>query len=96
LNIAFKVFAYFTVEQGSIIIISKQANGRRSSFKMRVYVDQDLCISCGLCIDTAPAVFQWNDDEKAQAIEEEVPSHVEEDAREALENCPTDAIKEME
>ncbi|TYP49763.1 ferredoxin [Thermosediminibacter litoriperuensis] len=61
---------------------------------MKLYVDQDLCISCGLCIDTCPAVFSWGDEGKAQAIEGEVPADAENEAREALENCPTEAIKE--
>lgn len=61
---------------------------------MKVFVDQDLCISCGLCIDICPAVFDWNDDGKADAIVDEVPADAEDDAREALESCPSEAIKE--
>ncbi|MEW5899629.1 MAG: ferredoxin, partial [Bacillota bacterium] len=59
---------------------------------MRVQVDQDLCISCGTCIDLCPDVFSWNEDEKAQAIEEEIPEELENDAHEAVESCPTSAI----
>lgn len=61
---------------------------------MKVYVDQDLCISCGLCIDICPAVFDWNDDGKADVIVDEVPANAEDDAREAMESCPSEAIKE--
>ncbi|HQA61015.1 MAG: ferredoxin [Tepidanaerobacteraceae bacterium] len=61
---------------------------------MKVYVDQDLCISCGLCIDICPAVFDWNDDGKADVIVDEVPADAEDDAREAMESCPSEAIKE--
>ncbi len=60
---------------------------------MKATVDQDLCISCGACIDTCPEVFDWNDDDKAHAIVDEVPEEVEEQAKEAEENCPTEAIK---
>ncbi len=59
---------------------------------MHVEVDQDLCISCGACIDTCPEVFEWNNDEKAQAVKNEVPAELEELASEAAESCPTDAI----
>ncbi|HOV79612.1 MAG TPA: ferredoxin [Bacillota bacterium] len=59
---------------------------------MRVEVDQELCISCGACVDTCPDVFDWNEDEKAHAVVEEVPSDLEEEVREAAENCPTSAI----
>lgn len=61
---------------------------------MRVKVDQELCISCGACIDVCPEVFEWNEDDKAQSIVEEVPADVEDQANEALESCPTDAIIE--
>ncbi|WP_027364184.1 ferredoxin [Desulfotruncus alcoholivorax] len=60
---------------------------------MHAEVDQDLCISCGACIDTCPEVFDWNDDEKAHSVVDEVPSELEEQASEAAENCPTDAIQ---
>ncbi len=63
-------------------------------FPLKLTVDQDLCIGCGLCIDTCPSVFDWNDDGKAQVIVDEVPEDVEDDAREAMENCAAEAIKE--
>lgn len=59
---------------------------------MHAEVDQDLCISCGACIDTCPDVFDWNNDEKAHSIVDEIPSELEEQASEAAEGCPTDAI----
>lgn len=61
---------------------------------MRVEVDQELCISCGACIDACPDVFEWNEDEKARSAVEEVPSDLEEQAHEAVEGCPTSAITE--
>lgn len=61
---------------------------------MRVEVDQELCISCGACIDTCPDVFEWNDDEKAHSVVDEVPSELEEQVHEAVESCPTSAITE--
>lgn len=60
---------------------------------MKASVDPDLCISCGACIDTCPEVFDWNDEEKAQAIVDEIPDDQEDLAKEAAEGCPTDAIK---
>lgn len=62
---------------------------------MRVKVDQDLCISCGTCIDICPDVFNWNEEEKAQAFVEKVPEKAENDVQEAMENCPTYAISEQ-
>lgn len=62
---------------------------------MKVYVDQDLCIACGFCIDTCPAVFDWNDDGKSEAIVDTVPDGEENACRDAVEGCPTEAIKEI-
>jgi len=59
---------------------------------MQAEVDQNLCISCGACIDACPEVFNWNHDEKAHSITDEVPSALEDQASEAAEGCPTDAI----
>ena len=62
---------------------------------MKAHVNQDLCISCGLCVSTCEDVFHWNDDEKAEAIDEEVPSDLEDLVKEAIEGCPTEAIEEV-
>ena len=62
---------------------------------MKAHVDQDLCISCGLCISTCEEVFHWNEDDKAEAIEEDVPEGLEESVQEAIDSCPTEAIKEV-
>lgn len=63
---------------------------------MKVYVDQDLCISCGLCISICDDVFSWNDDDKAQAIDQEIPEEFTDEVEEAVESCPTEAIKYQE
>lgn len=60
---------------------------------MKVFVDQDLCISCGLCISICDEVFSWNDDDKAEAIDEDFPEELADDVEEAVESCPTDAIQ---
>jgi len=62
---------------------------------LKVVVDQDLCISCGVCISLCEEVFSWNDDDKAEAIDEEVPAELEEVVQEAIDSCPTEAIKEV-
>ncbi len=62
---------------------------------LKVGVDQELCISCGTCVDLCPEVFQWNDDDKASAVTHDVPAELEDQANEAIENCPTNAIAEQ-
>ena len=62
---------------------------------MKVEVNQDLCISCGVCVDECPEVFDWNDDGKAEEKTKDVPGGQESAAKESVDNCPTDAIKEL-
>ncbi|TEB07083.1 Ferredoxin [Pelotomaculum schinkii] len=59
---------------------------------MQVEVDQELCISCGVCVDLCPDVFGWNENEKAHSTVDEVPAEFEEVAQEAIDSCPTSAI----
>ncbi len=59
---------------------------------MSVYVDDGLCISCGLCVNLVPEVFEFNENNVSEVkgqINEENESMV----RQAVEGCPTDAIK---
>ena len=60
---------------------------------MEVKVDQDLCISCGLCVSSCPEIFVWNENEKAETPNEPVDQEFEECVQEAADSCPTDAIE---
>ena len=60
---------------------------------MKVKVNPELCIACGACISLAPAIYDWAENGKAQAKGEEVPSELENEAKEAVESCPTEAIE---
>jgi len=62
---------------------------------MKMEVDQDLCISCGACVDVCPEVFDWNNDDKAKVTVEEIPHEYEDSSHEASEGCPTNAIREI-
>lgn len=59
---------------------------------MKVKVDPDLCISCAVCANMAPDLFVMNDDGVAEETVSEVPADQEDLAREAAEECPSDAI----
>ncbi len=52
------------------------------------------CIACGMCVSVCPEVFSMSDEGYAVAIEEDVPTEVEDSAHEAAEGCPVDAIEE--
>ena len=62
---------------------------------MRAYVDQDLCIGCGLCPSVAPDVFEMNDDGKASAVSDTTDEN-RDAVKEAIESCPVSAIRDEE
>lgn len=59
---------------------------------MRVTVDEETCIGCGLCVEDCPEVFEMNDD-KARVKVDEVPEEVLESCKETAEDCPVEAIQ---
>jgi ferredoxin len=59
---------------------------------MKVMVDEETCIGCDLCSETCPEVFEMNDD-KVRVKVDEVPEEVADACREAVENCPVEAIQ---
>ena len=62
---------------------------------MKVKVNQDKCIGCGACPSLVPEVFDFNDNGLAHAIVEVVPNELEDQAKEAIVNCPVEAIEEI-
>lgn len=63
---------------------------------MKAIVNQDECISCGMCIDICSDVFSYNLDNKSVAIdgdilEENIPL-----VAEARDACPVNAISIVE
>lgn len=59
---------------------------------MKAYVDQDGCISCGLCIEVCPEVFSYNEDGKSEPIKDDIPENCLERAEEARDGCPVSVI----
>lgn len=60
---------------------------------MKVKIDPDLCTACDLCVDTCPDVFEMGDD-VAEVKVDQVPAGLEDDVKEAIESCPSEAISE--
>ncbi len=58
---------------------------------MKAIVDANKCTGCGLCCDTCPDVFEMGDD-VAAVIVDEVPFECEVACRDAVNNCPVEAI----
>ncbi|MBQ3593091.1 MAG: ferredoxin [Clostridia bacterium] len=59
---------------------------------MRVTVDKEVCISCGMCVNTYPEIFKFNSDDKAEATEAELPKNLENAGHDAVDLCPVGAI----
>jgi ferredoxin len=58
--------------------------------RIAVKVDRALCIGSGDCVDTAPDVFQLDDEDKAVVVDPDGAPV--EDIIEAAQNCPVSAI----
>jgi len=59
---------------------------------MNAKVDENACISCGLCESICSEVFKMNENDIAEVIVRSVPPEAEDTCREAAEGCPVDAI----
>ena len=55
-------------------------------------VDKNKCIGCGLCASVCPKVFEMDADGLAIAIPEPVPAQSTEEAQDACDSCPVEAI----
>ncbi len=53
----------------------------------------EACISCGLCVEICPEVFELPENELARVKADPVPQEAQAKAREAAESCPTSAIE---
>lgn len=60
---------------------------------MRVRVDDDLCISSGNCVLTAPEVFGQDDDGVVELLDAEPPPERHEAVRNAEARCPAAVIQ---
>lgn len=60
---------------------------------MKVRVDENKCIGCGICESMSSELFEMNDEGKAQAIKPDVSEELEDDAMDAQSSCPVNAIK---
>ena len=60
---------------------------------MKVKVNKEECIGCGACTSVAEELFKIGEDGLSEAVVEVVPEGKEETAKEAVETCPTGAIK---
>jgi ferredoxin len=58
--------------------------------RIHITVDRSLCIGSGDCVDTAPNVFQLDDEDKAVVVDPDGASV--DEVIQAAGNCPVSAI----
>ncbi len=58
---------------------------------LRIHIDRDLCVSFGDCIEEAPGVFEFDDEEIAVFVSE-VGTLTREEVIAACATCPVDAL----
>jgi ferredoxin len=59
---------------------------------MKVIVEKDMCIGCGLCASVCPKVYEMQDN-IAVVVVAVVPADEEGNAQQAANDCPVEAIK---
>jgi ferredoxin len=62
----------------------------------KIEVDWDLCESNGVCMGIIPEVFHLGDDDMLTVLQEDVTPENEEQVRDAVRQCPRQAISIVE
>jgi ferredoxin len=62
----------------------------------KIEVDWGLCESNGVCMGIIPEVFQLEDDDTLTVLQDEVTPENEEQVRDAVRQCPRQAISIIE
>lgn len=60
---------------------------------VNVSADRDVCIAAGMCVMTADAVFDQDDDGIVVVLADPVPDGQEKRVREAVKLCPSGALR---
>jgi ferredoxin len=62
---------------------------------MKVAVNKDKCLACGVCETAAPDVFRLGDESYAIVLLEDVPANLEDAVKQAIDDCPEQAIETL-
>ncbi len=60
---------------------------------MKVSVDKDKCQGCGVCEADVSEVFALGYDSRAVVLIAEIPTHLEGAVKQAVDDCPEQAIE---
>ena len=59
---------------------------------MKVIVDSETCLGCGVCESIAPDIFVLGDEIYAKVIMNPIPEQMRDVVEEAVSECPEEAI----
>lgn len=62
---------------------------------MKVKVNNEKCLTCGMCTSIESEVFNFNDEGLVYADNSKINEENEENVKTAIENCPVGAIEEV-
>ena len=62
---------------------------------MKIEADRDVCIGAGMCVMSAPEVFDQDDDGLVVVLEVEVPDAHAAAAARAVAGCPSGALRRV-
>jgi ferredoxin len=57
----------------------------------KIIIDEELCEGCETCVELCPKVFELGEDSKARVINQNACDTC--DCQEAIDSCPTGALK---
>ena len=63
---------------------------------MKIVVDRDLCESNAVCMDVEPSVFEVDDNEELQILDEHPDESLRPKMEEAVRRCPKQALSIQE
>lgn len=63
---------------------------------MKVIVDSETCLGCGVCESIAPDIFVLGDEIYAKVIMNPIPEQMRDIVEEAVSECPEEAISIVE
>ncbi len=63
---------------------------------MKINIDQDKCLRCGMCTGTAMGVFDFDDEGNIKVNEENINDENKDSIEDAINSCPVGAISKEE
>lgn len=63
---------------------------------MKVTIDQDKCLRCGMCTGIAMDIFEFDDEGNIKVNEENINDETKDSVEDAVNSCPVGAIQKEE